>query len=88
MRDHKCHKQTLTSMVISSDARYILSASKDSGLVMWDLETGQKLARYPGGRKGTEAVHKGHCTTINAIAVSTDTQFLVSLLVYCGDSNT
>jgi hypothetical protein len=45
---------------------------------MWDLNTGQKLARFPGGRKQTESVHMGHCTTINAVAVSTDSQFLVS----------
>jgi len=45
---------------------------------MWDLQTGEKLARFQGGRKGTEAVHVGHCTPINAIAVSSDSQFLVS----------
>jgi WD40 repeat protein len=78
LRDHKCHKQTLTCLALSSDAKFIFSGSKDSGLVMWDLNTGQKLARLPGGRKQTEAVHMGHCTTINAVAVSTDSQFLVS----------
>ena len=81
LRDHKCHKQTLTCLALSSDAKFIFSGSKDSGLVMWDLKTGQKLERLPGGRKGTEGVHVGHCTTINTVAVSTDTQFLVNRFV-------
>jgi len=79
LRDNKCHKQSLTSLALSTDGKFIFSGSKDAGLVMWDLNTGEKLARFPGGRKGTESSHNGHCTTVNAIAVSSDTQFLVSL---------
>jgi len=60
----------------------MFSGSKDCGLIMWDLNTGAKLARIEGGRKGTENVHKGHCTTVNAIAVSSDTKFLVKVYFF------
>lgn len=55
----------------------MFSGSKDCGLIMWDLDTGEKLARVEGGRKGTQNTHKGHCMSVNAIAVSSDSKFLV-----------
>jgi WD40 repeat protein len=45
LRDHKCHKQSLTCLVLSSDGSLLFTGSKDAGLVMWDLKSGEKLAR-------------------------------------------
>ena len=69
----------MTCLALSPDGKMIFSGSKDAGLVVWNLETGEKLARFPGGRKDTEKTHLGHCTAVNAIAVSADKQFLVRI---------
>ena len=37
-----------------------------------------KLARVDGGRKGCEDKHIGHCTSVNCVAISSDSQFLAS----------
>ena len=37
-----------------------------------------KLARVMGGKKGCEDKHKGHCTAVNCIAISTDSKFIAS----------
>ena len=77
MKD-KNHKLAITCLVLSPDGQYLFTASKDAGLVKWDLKTGEKLFKLPGGRKGTEAKHKGHCTCIHALAISSDGKFLAS----------
>ena len=38
LRDHKVHKLSITCIAISSDGKYILSGSKDGGLVLWRME--------------------------------------------------
>jgi len=38
----------------------------------------EKLARIVGGRKGCEDKHFGHCTSVNCVAISSDSKFLVS----------
>ena len=76
----KNHKLSITCVVVSADNRFIFSASKDAGLLKWRLDNGEKLHKLPGGRKGMETKHKGHCTTINAMAVSSDGKFLVKFL--------
>ena len=74
----KNHKLAITAVVVSPDSRFLFSASKDSGLLKWDLSTGEKLEKIPGGKRGKEASHKGHCTVINALAISSDGKFLAS----------
>ena len=37
-----------------------------------------KLARVDGGRKGCEDKHIGHCTSVNCVAISSDSQFIAS----------
>ena len=37
-----------------------------------------KLARVVGGRKGCEDKHIGHCTSVNCIAITTDSKFIAS----------
>eukprot|EP00095_Tigriopus_kingsejongensis_P006010 maker-scaffold245_size240363-snap-gene-1.25 protein:Tk06010 transcript:maker-scaffold245_size240363-snap-gene-1.25-mRNA-1 annotation:"u3 small nucleolar rna-interacting protein 2" len=77
LRD-KHHKLAITCLVTSSDGRHLFTASKDSSVLKWDLATGQKLLKAPGGRRGLEGQHKGHCSCINAMAISSDNQFLAT----------
>jgi ribosomal RNA-processing protein 9 len=72
------HKLAITCLVVSQNGKYIFSGSKDCSLVKWCLETGKKLKVIPGGRKGTEEQHVGHTSHIMALAMSTDSKFLVS----------
>jgi len=74
----KQHKLPITCVVISPDSSRVYSASKDAGLVVWDIKTGEKLFRVPGGRKGQQSYHEGHCNTILALAVSSDSKYLAS----------
>jgi len=74
----KQHKLPITCVVISPDSSRVYSASKDAGLVVWDINTGGKLFRVPGGRKGQQSYHEGHCNTILALAVSSDSKYLAS----------
>ena len=113
LRDHKVHKSSITCIVASSDGQYVLSGSKDGGVVLWGMEVENKnikissnlngsdleindskesedssvcsdnlsfikLARVVGGRKGCEDKHIGHCTSVNCVAISSDSKFLVS----------
>jgi len=74
----KQHKLPITCVVISPDSTKVYSASKDAGLVVWDINTGEKLFRVPGGRKGQQSYHEGHCNTVLALAVSSDGKYLAS----------
>ncbi|XP_033105638.1 U3 small nucleolar RNA-interacting protein 2-like isoform X2 [Anneissia japonica] len=72
------HRLPLTCLVISSDNKFIYSASKDGAIIMWNFETSKKIKIIPGGRKGTEDTHIGHTTQVLALAISTDNKFLAS----------
>jgi len=74
----KHHKLAITSVTVSPDSSRMYSASKDAGIVVWDIATSTKLFKIPGGRKGQESYHKGHCDTILALAVSSDGKYLAS----------
>jgi len=74
----KSHKLSVTCVTVSPDSKRIYSASKDAGIVVWDLERGAKLHKIPGGRKGQQKDHKGHCNCILALAVSSDGALLAS----------
>eukprot|EP00090_Calanus_glacialis_P036412 TRINITY_DN6218_c0_g1_i1.p1 TRINITY_DN6218_c0_g1~~TRINITY_DN6218_c0_g1_i1.p1 ORF type:complete len:463 (-),score=171.61 TRINITY_DN6218_c0_g1_i1:58-1446(-) len=74
----KHHKLSITCVVISPDSTRVYSASKDAGIVVWDLHTGEKVFRVAGGRKGQESYHGGHCNTVLALAVSSDGKYLAS----------
>ena len=37
-----------------------------------------RLARVPGGRKGHEEKYDGHCSAVNAVAVTSDAKFYAS----------
>ena len=38
LRDHKVHKSSITCAVVSSNGKYLLSGSKDGGLVLWSIQ--------------------------------------------------
>ena len=72
----KRHKSSLTCLVVHG--QHLFTASKDAGLLKWDLSTGEKLAKVAGGkRKDEKAAKERHCTSINAIAITTDGKYLV-----------
>merc|ERR1712192_306621 len=74
----KAHKLAITCLCISPDSRLAFTASKDGGLVMWEVATGKKVHRVSGGRRGQESYHPGHCSIVLAVAVSSDGQLLAS----------
>jgi len=80
LRILKCKQQKLpiTCVVISTDNKYIFSASKDCSIVKYNLVTGEKVGVLPGGLKGTEETHIGHTSHIYALAISSDGMFLAS----------
>lgn len=84
-RDHKCHKLSLTCLSLSNDGDFVFTGSKDGGLVQWRLSCSDdgdigcsRVCRIVGGRKGKENEHFGHCSAVNALAVSSDGQYLAS----------
>lgn len=48
-------------------------------LLSGDVETGKKLHKVAGGRKGTEDRHVGHTTQILCMAISSDGKYLVRI---------
>ena len=86
-KDNKVHKASVTCVAVSTDGRFVMSGSKDGGLVIWRFKEAtcdlSKIARFHGGRKGHEEKHLGHCSSVNAVAISSDNKFFVS----CDDSN-
>ena len=74
----KTHKLALTSVAVSPDSKRVYTAAKDAGIVVWDLESGAKLFKIPGGRKGQQSLHPGHCSAVLAMAVSSDNKLLAS----------
>ncbi|XP_015786788.1 U3 small nucleolar RNA-interacting protein 2 [Tetranychus urticae] len=71
------HKLTVTCLAVSSDGKFIYSASKDCSIVKWDAQTFKRVKTIPGERKGTEN-HVGHTNIINAIAITSDSKFLAT----------
>ena len=74
----KQHKLSLTCVTVSPDSRRVYTASKDAGLVVWDLRTGEKVMKVPGGRSGQQSYHTGHCSAVLCLAVSSDGKLLAS----------
>lgn len=68
----KEHSRSITCLVLSSDSRYLYSASEDFNIVKWSVEERKKLNVI----KRTDA--NGHKKKILALAISTDNKFFVS----------
>ncbi|KAI5607086.1 U3 small nucleolar RNA-interacting protein 2 isoform X1 [Silurus asotus] len=76
------HKLSVTCLVITPDEKHIFSASKDCSIIKWEVESGKKVQKIPGGRKGTEERHVGHTGHILCMAISSDGKYLAT-----GDMN-
>uniref|UniRef100_A0A8B9H4D9 U3 small nucleolar RNA-interacting protein 2 n=1 Tax=Astyanax mexicanus TaxID=7994 RepID=A0A8B9H4D9_ASTMX len=76
------HQLPVTCLVITPDEKYIFSGSKDCSIIKWEVESGKKVQKIPGGRKGTEKKHVGHTGHILCMAISSDGKYLAT-----GDMN-
>ncbi|XP_063072461.1 U3 small nucleolar RNA-interacting protein 2 isoform X2 [Engraulis encrasicolus] len=76
------HKLPVTCLVITPDDKHIFSAAKDCSIIKWEVETGRKVHKVPGGRKGTEDRHVGHTAHVLCMAISSDGKYLAT-----GDMN-
>jgi WD40 repeat protein len=65
-RDMK-HSNTVTSVCVSSDNRYIVSGSWDMTIKVWELETGD-----------LKHTLQGHSNLVNSVFVSSDNRHIVS----------
>lgn len=74
----KCHRLAVTCLAVSPDSRLVYTASKDAGLVVWEVAGGRRVHRVPGGKRGAEASSTGHCSSVLALAVSSDGTLLAS----------
>lgn len=74
----KEHKLAITCLVISSDNKFIYSASKDCGIVKWSLADRRKVNCRPRIQKGSSDSDKGHTAAVLCIAISSDNRFLAS----------
>ena len=61
------HSGEITSIAISKDNRYLLTASWDKVPILWSLETGLKLQSFSG--------HKG---IVGLVAISSDNRYVVT----------
>ncbi|KAK7916559.1 hypothetical protein WMY93_012320 [Mugilogobius chulae] len=74
------HKLPVTCLVISSDEKYIFSASKDCSIIKWDVASGKRLHTIKGVRKGDQ--HVGHSACVLCMTISSDGKYLAT-----GDMN-
>jgi len=67
IRTLKGHHDSVKSVAISSDNKYIVSASADKTIKIWNLKTGKLIKTL-----------KGHIGSVNSIAISSDNKYIVS----------
>ncbi|XP_056590941.1 U3 small nucleolar RNA-interacting protein 2 [Triplophysa dalaica] len=71
------HKLSVTCLVITPDEKYIFSASKDCSIIKWEVESGKKVHKIPGGHKAKEG-HVGHKGHVLCMAISSDGKYLAT----------
>ncbi|TFF88676.1 MAG: WD40 repeat domain-containing protein, partial [Promethearchaeota archaeon] len=61
------HENVITSLMFSSDSKYLLSGSYDQNIIKWDLEKGKLIYRF-----------KAHNEAVRTIAIAPNSKFFVS----------
>ncbi|TTB85625.1 U3 small nucleolar RNA-interacting protein 2 [Bagarius yarrelli] len=86
------HKLSVTCLVITPDEKHIISASKDCSIIKWEVESGRKVQKITGGKKGTAEQHVGHTGHVLCMAISSDGKYLatgdVNKLIMIWDATT
>ena len=78
------HRFSVTSAVVSNDARFLFTSGKDGCIIKWDLHSGTKLATFhklrPGNKGKEKAVAElpGHSDAVLTLALSDDGRYLAS----------
>jgi WD40 repeat protein len=67
VRTFSGHEDGVNAVALTSDNKYIVSASKDHALRIWDLDTGEAIRTL-----------RGHDGSVNSIALTSDDQYIVS----------
>jgi ribosomal RNA-processing protein 9 len=86
------HKLSITCLIVSSDSKFVYSASKCARIVKWDLSSGKRVLTKVGAKKSATEDQSLHSSTINALAITTDGKYLASgsddKLIYIWNPNT
>jgi len=61
------HKKSVNEIDFSSNDRYIVSASSDETIKLWDTNTGKELKSFT-----------GHTSDVNSVCFSSDARYIVS----------
>ncbi|XP_075222521.1 U3 small nuclear riboprotein factor 55K [Lycorma delicatula] len=75
---NKDHKLSITCLVISSDSKFIYSASKDCFIVKWIMNYKRKIKSISSAHKQKDTSKVGHNDVIISLAISNDNRFLAS----------
>jgi WD40 repeat protein len=67
LRTFRGHKAKVSSVCLSSDARYALSGSSDETLRLWEVGTGRCLRTF-----------QGHTGAVNGVCLSADERYALS----------
>ncbi len=61
------HREEINAVAISYDSKYIISASSDKTLKVWNWQTGEQLCTL-----------NGHSDSVNTVAISNDNKYAIS----------
>jgi ribosomal RNA-processing protein 9 len=84
---HHGHDKAPTCITLSHDESNAWTGSKDCSVIRWDVETGKRIAKYPGrhmtranrNTKSGKKIHAtGHSDEVLAIACTTDGKYVAS----------
>nr|AEE63537.1 unknown [Dendroctonus ponderosae] len=67
LRSLSGHSQAIQDLALSSNSKYVISASWDSTIRLWDVEKGNTIRTF-----------KGHTSDVNSVALSPDNRQIVS----------
>lgn len=74
----KHHKLSITCSVISSDSKFLYTASKDCSIIRWSLEEFNKTHFILFKSKQTTRNNQYHSSIVNCLAISSDNKYLIS----------